>query len=88
MCNGMVHSVAELMAVLANLVPAGRRDESCSRIGAASRGLCGNFPFDRHPYADSRVRLTGGRKVHSSRRGGVLSSRAPTRSGMALQCLG
>jgi hypothetical protein len=30
----------------------------------------------------------GGRKVHSSGRGGVLSSRVPTASGMALQCPG
>jgi hypothetical protein len=27
--------------------------------------LCGNFPFGRHPYADSRVWLTEGREVHS-----------------------
>jgi hypothetical protein len=47
---------------------------------------CGGFPFGRRPYADSRVRLTGGRKVHNSRHGGVLSSRTPTASGMALQC--
>jgi hypothetical protein len=46
--------------------------------------LCGDFPFSRRPYADSRVRLTGGRKVHSIRRGGVLSSRTPTVSGMVL----
>jgi hypothetical protein len=50
--------------------------------------LCGDFPFGRRPYADSRVQLTGGRKVHSSRRGGVLSSRALTASGMGLQCPG
>jgi hypothetical protein len=86
--NGMVHSIVELMAVLANSVPAGRRGESYSRPGVASRGLCGDFSFGRRPYADSRVRLTGGRKVHSSRRGSVLSSWAPTGLGMAQQCLG
>jgi hypothetical protein len=48
---------------------------------------CGNFPFSRRPYADSRVQLTGGHKVHR-RRGGVLSPRTPTTSGMALQCQG
>jgi hypothetical protein len=30
----------------------------------------------------------GGRKAHSSRRGGILSPRTPTASGMALQCSG
>jgi hypothetical protein len=50
--------------------------------------LCGDFPFGRRPYADSRVRLTGGHKVHSSRRGGFLSSRTLTTSGMGLQCPG
>jgi hypothetical protein len=49
---------------------------------------CRSFPFGRRPYADSRVQLTGGRKVHSSRRGGVLSPCTPTASGMALQCPG
>jgi hypothetical protein len=48
----------------------------------------GSFPFGRRPYADSRVQLTGGRKAHNSRRGGVLSPRTPTASGMALQYLG
>jgi hypothetical protein len=45
--------------------------------------LYGNFPFGRRPYADSRVRLTEGRKVHSFVPGDALSSRAPTASGMA-----
>jgi hypothetical protein len=49
---------------------------------------CGSFPFGRRTYADSRVQLTGGRKGHNSRCGGVLSPRAPTTSGMALQCPG
>jgi hypothetical protein len=49
---------------------------------------CGSFFHGRRPYADSRVRLTGGRKAHNSRRGGVLSSRTPTTSGMVLQRLG
>jgi hypothetical protein len=34
-------------------------------------------PFGLHPYIGSRVRLTGGRRVHSSRRGGILSPRPP-----------
>jgi hypothetical protein len=50
--------------------------------------LCGDFPFGRCPYADSRVRPTGGHKVHNSGHGGVLSSRVPTAPGMALQCPG
>jgi hypothetical protein len=49
---------------------------------------CRSFPFGRHLYANTRVQLTGGRKAHSSRRGGVLSPRTPTASGMALQCPG
>jgi hypothetical protein len=47
--------------------------------------LCGSFPFGRRPHADSRVRLTKGQRTHNSGRGGVLSSRVPTTSGMALQ---
>jgi hypothetical protein len=35
--GAMTHSVAELMVVLANLAPGGRRGESCTRLGAASR---------------------------------------------------
>jgi hypothetical protein len=49
---------------------------------------CGSFPFGRHPYADSRVRLTKGQRTHNNSRGGVLSFRVPTTPGMALQCLG
>jgi hypothetical protein len=49
---------------------------------------CRSFSFSHRPYTDARVQLTGGRKVHSSRRGGVLSPRTPTVSGVALQCLG
>jgi hypothetical protein len=33
------------------------------------------FSFGRRPYIGSRVRLTGGRRAHSSRRGGFLSHR-------------
>jgi hypothetical protein len=47
-----------------------------------------SLPFSRRPCADSRVQLTGGRTGHSSGRGGVLSPRASTASGMALQCAG
>jgi hypothetical protein len=49
---------------------------------------CRSFPFGRRPYAGSKVQMTRGRKVHSSRRGGVLSPRTPIASGMALQCPG
>jgi hypothetical protein len=85
-CGGMVYSVVELMAVPANLIPTGCRGESCSCPGAASRVAVWGLLI--RPYAGSRVRLTGGRKVHSSRRGGVLSSRTPTASVMMLQCPG
>jgi hypothetical protein len=47
---------------------------------------CGSSFPGRRPYADSRVQLTVSRRVHNSRRGGVLSSRTPTTSGMALRC--
>jgi hypothetical protein len=50
--------------------------------------LCGSFLFGRRPYVDSRVHLTEGRRMHSSGRGDVLSSRAPTAPGMVLQCPG
>jgi hypothetical protein len=46
------------------------------------------LPFGRRPCADSRVQLTEGRTGHSSGRVGILSPRAPTASGMALQCPG
>jgi hypothetical protein len=49
---------------------------------------CRNLPFGRRPCADSRVPLTGGRTGHNGGRGGALSPRAPTVSGMALQCPG
>jgi hypothetical protein len=48
----------------------------------------GSFPLGRRPYADSRVQLTGGRKVYNNRRGGVLSPRTPTASRMVVQCSG
>jgi hypothetical protein len=44
--------------------------------------------FGRRPYADSRARLTEGRRMHNSGRGSVSSSRASTVPGMVLQCLG
>jgi hypothetical protein len=34
--GGMAHSVVELMSVLTNLAPVGRRGEPCTRPGAAS----------------------------------------------------
>jgi hypothetical protein len=45
--------------------------------------LCGNFPFGRRPYADSRVRLTEGREVHSHGHGNFLSPGVPAAPGMA-----
>jgi hypothetical protein len=50
--------------------------------------LCGSFPFDRHQYADSRVQLTEGRKMHNRGHGDVLSSRGPTTPVMVLQHAG
>jgi hypothetical protein len=35
---------------------------------------CGDFPFGRRPYVDSGAQLTGGRKAHNNRRGGISSS--------------
>jgi hypothetical protein len=49
---------------------------------------CKSFPFGRHACVISRVGLTEGRRLHSGGRGGVLSPRTPTASGMALQCPG
>jgi hypothetical protein len=72
--GGMAHSAAELMVILTNLAPVGRRGEPCTRTGAASRWLCGNSPFGRHPYADLRAQLMGGHRMHSSGRGDVSSS--------------
>jgi hypothetical protein len=70
---GMAHSPVELM--VASPVPVQER----------LRGqLWGISSFGHHPYADSRVRLTGGRRMHSSGGGDVLSCRAPTASRMAL----
>jgi hypothetical protein len=42
--------------------------------------------FGRHPYTDSRVQLTEGRRMHNCGCGDVLSSWAPTALGMVLQC--
>jgi hypothetical protein len=36
-CGVMAYSVVELMVVLTNLAPSGRRGESCACPGAASR---------------------------------------------------
>jgi hypothetical protein len=87
-CGGMAYSAAS----------DGRPGESCfwrsvmacpmlvqERLRGWRRG---SFTFGRRPYADSRVQLTGGRKGHNSRCGGVLSPHTPTTSGMVLQCPG
>jgi hypothetical protein len=42
--GGMVYNVAELMAVMANLAPVGRRGESCALPGAASRVAVRELP--------------------------------------------
>jgi hypothetical protein len=47
---------------------------------------CGSFFPGRRPHADSRVRLTKDRKVHSSGCGIISSLRVPTVSRMTLQC--
>jgi hypothetical protein len=44
MCGGMVYSVVELIAVLANLAPVGRHGGSCFRPGAASRVVVWGLP--------------------------------------------
>jgi hypothetical protein len=87
-CSGMVYSVVELMAVLAISFPPGVAVSPVPTQGRLRGRLSGDFLFGRRPYADSRVRLTGGRRAHSGRRGSVLSSRIPTVSGMVLQCPG
>jgi hypothetical protein len=43
-CGGMAYSVAELMAVLANLDSVGRHGVPCSRPGEASRVVMWGFP--------------------------------------------
>jgi hypothetical protein len=86
--GGMARSAAELMVVLTNLAPVGRRGESCTRPGAASRVAAWELPVGRRPYVDLRARLTEGRRMHNSGRGSVSSSRASTAPGMVLQCLG
>jgi hypothetical protein len=83
-----VYSAMEWMAVLANLAPVGRHGESCPRPGAASRVAVWNILFGRRPYADLRVQLTEGSKVHNSGRGDVLSSWVLTAAGRVLQCPG
>jgi hypothetical protein len=81
----MVYNAMEWMAVLTNLAPIGCHGESCPAQERLRGWLCGNFLFTRRPYADSRVPLTEGRKVHISGRGDVLSSRVPTALGRVLQ---
>jgi hypothetical protein len=83
----MAHSVGDSMAVLANLVPGRHRGASCACLGAASRVVALESLSDRRPYTNSRAWLTGDRKLHSGRRGDVLSTWVPTLLGMALQCL-
>jgi hypothetical protein len=76
----------------------GRPGESCFRrdvmvcpvsVQERLRGWrCRGPSFGGRPHVDSRVPLTGGCTRHSSRRGDVLSPRASTASGMAMQCPG
>jgi hypothetical protein len=49
---------------------------------------CKSFFPGRRACVISRVELTEGRRSHNGGRGGVLSSRTPTTSGMVLQCPG
>jgi hypothetical protein len=87
-CGSMVYNVMELTTVMANLTSSGRRGGSCACPGAASRGVASEYSFDYRSYTSSRAWLTEDRKLHSSRRGDVLSTRVPTAFGMTLQCLG
>jgi hypothetical protein len=80
-CGGMVYSATEWMVVLANLALSGVVVGPVPAQERLRGWLCGNFSFGCRPYADSRVRLTEGHKVHSSGRGGVLSSGLPQRRG-------
>jgi hypothetical protein len=76
----------------------GRPSESCFRrdvmlcpvfVQERLRGWrCRGRSFGGRPHTDSRVPLTGGRTGHISRCGNVLSPRASTTSGMAMQCPG
>jgi hypothetical protein len=84
----MTHSVMELAVVLGNLASGGRRGGSCACPGAASRVVALEFLLGRHPYADSRARLTEDRRPHRGGRGDVPSIQVPTVLGMTLQCLG
>jgi hypothetical protein len=47
---------------------------------------CRSRLFGCRPYIGSRVRLTGGRWAHNSRRGGVLSPHPPTLLVMVMPC--
>jgi hypothetical protein len=80
-----VYNTVEWMAALQILLPSGVMVGPVPTQERLRGRLCGDFPFGRCPYADSRVRLTGSHRVHSIERGGVSSSRIPTTSGMVLQ---
>jgi hypothetical protein len=80
----MAHSVVDLMVVLENLAPGGRRGESCAHPGAASRVMVRELLVGSRLYARSRVGLTKGRRKCSGGHDGVPSSQAPTVSGMML----
>jgi hypothetical protein len=49
---------------------------------------CRSFIFGHCPYVSSRAGLTEGWRMHNSGCGSFSSSRAPTVSGMTLQCSG
>jgi hypothetical protein len=83
-CGGMVHSIVELIVVLANLASSGRCGGSCARPGAVSRAVVLELLHSRRPYADSRARLTEYRRPHSGERGDVPSTWAPTVLGLML----
>jgi hypothetical protein len=84
----MAYSADDSMSVLVNLTPGMRRGGSCAFPGMASRVVALESLFDRHPYTNSRVWLTGDRKLHSGRRGGVPSTSIPAVLGMTLRCPG
>jgi hypothetical protein len=84
----MAHSVVELMVVMANLASGGCRGESYARPGTASRVAVLELLLGRHPYTGSRTRLTEDWRLHSGRRGDVLSIWVSIVLGMTLQCSG
>jgi hypothetical protein len=83
-CGNMAHNVVELTIVPANLASGWHRGGSYARPRSASRVVVMELLLGRHPYVDSGVQLTGGRRSHSGGSGNVPSSWVPTVLGMTL----